>query len=91
MEVWQTTPVFAVASLYMLQEAKSLALRWHLHPPHVGTQVAKSPAAPSAAVAFRVTTRGLEADATAPQLQQAAGSVVGQAIAHGMDYEPGGS
>lgn len=56
-----------------------------------GTQVAKSPAAPSAAVAFRVTARGLEADAAAPQLQQAAGSVVGQAIAHGMDYEPGGS
>lgn len=91
MEDWQTAPVSAVASLYVLPEAELLALRLHLYSPHVGTQVAKSPAAPSAAVAFRVTTRGLEADATAPQLQQAAGSVVGQAIAHGMDYEPGGS
>ena len=41
-------------------------------------------------MAFRVTAQGLEADATAPQLQQVAGSVVGQAIAHGMDYELGG-
>ncbi len=51
--------------------------------------MAKSAAAPEAAVAFRVTARGLEADAAAPQLQPAGGRVVGQGIAHDLDYEPG--
>ena len=53
-------------------------------------QVAKSAAAPSAAVAYGVTARGLEADAGAPALEPASagGSVVGQAIEHSMDYEP---
>ncbi|KAK9840539.1 hypothetical protein WJX81_000352 [Elliptochloris bilobata] len=51
-------------------------------------KVAKSAAAPDAAVAFRVTARGLEADAEAPALQQAGAGVVGQAIRHSMDYEP---
>ena len=52
--------------------------------------MAKSAAAPSAAVAYRVTARGLEADADAPALgpTSTGGSVVGQAIEHSMDYEP---
>ena len=52
--------------------------------------MAKSAAAPSAAVAYRVTARGLEADTGAPPLEPAGagGSVVGQAIEHSMDYEP---
>jgi len=58
-------------------------------PNQARAQVAKSAAAPEAAVAFRVTARGLEADAAAPQLQPAGGRVVGQGIAHDLDYEPG--